>query len=827
MTPPRRVPTFRSTLIRLILAPSLLLLVGLVTSGWLVVQQTGFVNQQLNDRLAQGLGAQVADRLEERVRFLDQMAAILEVTPPENQELLFLRLASLQTLFEEVFLLDSGYLVRSDWPQDHFQAGNDLSGLDVLRRLGLETRVLWSDSSISAQSGRPTVSIARTFRGGVLLADLDLQPLTLLVSRLAEGTDTSVYLVDGHGTYLGHPDVEMVRQRKQDLGYLAHRSQGAERATYVDTSESQNQMVSVQPLVETGWAVLVSRPLSAIYQPLAPALLVLLPLVLLFALATFLMVILIDRHLLGALQVLREKTEAISRGDLALEGGRTRYLELNAILDSFEAMRQAIWVREQDLRLGERRYRRMFEDAAIGILHTTYAGEVIDLNQAMATLLGYAHATEAREALGSRAQALYVRPEERLAILRMLQDSPDAKVKLTTEFLHRSSRILTVNLLLARVFDTQRGEFILETFAEDVTELKKAEQAIRDLNQELEVKVAERTAHLEKAMEDLETAQSHLIHSEKMAALGQLIAGIAHEINTPLGAIHASNESIATLLRRVLSELPEFQASLPLELALLHRRFYEAAARNPEVIPSAVLRKRRKDTRAALAGLGFDADEEMVDSLVDLGITGDWEPWLPLLRSPQGPQSVRLAYEMVCLEKSSAVIASASEKAAKVIAALRSFSHQAQESTFEKISLKSGVESILTLFQNRFRAGVTVKTNLDPTAMVWGLSDKLGQVWTNLVSNALQAMDERGALEVSVTLEGGSVVVSVVDDGPGIPHEIQDRIFEPFFTTKKAGEGSGLGLDICRKIVAEHHGTISFESRPGRTKFVVTLPEAR
>ena len=120
--------------------------------------------------------------------------------------------------------------------------------------------------------------------------------------------------------------------------------------------------------------------------------------------------------------------------------------------------------------MGELRFRRMFEDAAVGIFHATYSGELLDLNQAMAKLLGYADADEAKAALGGSTLGLYVRPEERQAILKMLQGTSDAKVKVTTEFFHRTGSILTVNHHLARVFDTKSGEFHLEAFTEDITE---------------------------------------------------------------------------------------------------------------------------------------------------------------------------------------------------------------------------------------------------------------------------------------------------------------------------------------------------------------------
>jgi len=821
------LPTFRATLLHLVFLPSLLLLIGLFWAAGIVFEKTGELSIRLNARIAEGLASQVGDELKNRVHSLDRLSAVLEVTNSEDRPAAFQRLTSLAGAFEGVYLLDPGLIVRAQWPDDQDQIGNDFSGQEVLRTLGMGSETTWSNSFASPRTGRSTVSIARTFQGGVLLGNLNLDPLEGQVLQLAEGSGNSVALVDSKGTFLAHPDPEISHQRQPNLNYLLQRGlHGSGAFTYSEQSKQGVLLVSVQPLPVTGWAVLVSQPLVEIYQPLTPVLYLLIPLVLLFILGAVLMVVLMDRHLLGALATLRQQTEGLSRGEFDSIGKRTRYQDLNNILDSFETMRQNVWQREEDLRLGERRFRRMFEDAAIGIVYSSFSGDLFDLNQTMAMLLGYSSPVEAKAELKGTTASLYVRPEERGAILKMLQGTSEAKIKLTTEFYHRSGKALTMNLHLARIYDTQRGEFILETFAEDVTDLKIAEKAIRDLNRELEAKVLERTKHLEKALEDLGTAQTHLVHSEKMAALGQLIAGIAHELNTPLGAIHASNDTIAILLQRVLTDLPPLVAALPSDLSALQRKFYEAAARNLDVVPSITLRLRRREALVLLDQKGLKVDDETIDSLVELGLTRDLDEWLPLLSSPEGPAAVQVTYEMVCLEKSCAVIASASEKAAKVIQALRVFSHQAQENAFEKVKVAQGVETVLTLFQGRFKGGVAVDTKLDEQAQVWGLPDKLNQIWTNLISNSLQSMDDRGNLEVEVQVSSGTVRISVADNGPGIAPEIQSRIFEPFFTTKKRGEGSGLGLDISRKIVEDHHGRMSFESRPGRTVFYVELPSA-
>ncbi len=160
-------------------------------------------------------------------------------------------------------------------------------------------------------------------------------------------------------------------------------------------------------------------------------------------------------------------------------------------------------------------------------------------------------------------------------------------------------------------------------------------------------------------------------------------------------------------------------------------------------------------------------------------------------------------------------------------------------------NVADGIDVVLTLYQNQLKQGVEVVKNYQDVPLIRCSPDELNQVWTNLIHNAIQAMENRGKLAIEVfqqnnlqlpTTEAraagdpstGSearfVVVQITDSGPGIPKEIQDRIFEPFYTTKAAGEGSGLGLDIVRKIVEKHQGQIAVESQAGKTTFSVLLP---
>jgi signal transduction histidine kinase len=141
------------------------------------------------------------------------------------------------------------------------------------------------------------------------------------------------------------------------------------------------------------------------------------------------------------------------------------------------------------------------------------------------------------------------------------------------------------------------------------------------------------------------------------------------------------------------------------------------------------------------------------------------------------------------------------------------------------VNITQGIETVLTLYQNQIKQGVEVVRNYQAQLpAVQCYPDELNQVWTNLIHNALQAMDNQGTLTIDAVQKDTSVLVKITDSGKGIPPEILPNIFEPFFTTKPAGEGSGLGLDIVKKIIEKHQGKIDVESVPGQTAFTVSLP---
>ncbi len=410
----------------------------------------------------------------------------------------------------------------------------------------------------------------------------------------------------------------------------------------------------------------------------------------------------------------------------------------------------------------------------------------------------------------------------------MLYAEPDPAQK---EELHKLLPILSALLSSAiqqyriekLLMDLRQQNTLLE---EKIQEVNEARVALENLNASLERRVEERTAELQKALVELRSTQNQLILSEKMAALGQLIAGIAHEINSPLGAIKGSAETLIESLPGLIRLLASFQRRDPQKVAQLWNWIQNTLL--SRVRPSLTSREERalrKKFAARLEEAALPEADSLARRLVEAGIyeESDLDTLIPLLAIPE---TVEILYAVGQLRLQLENILLASQRTRKVVFALKSYVHTSGDrSTPVLTDIAESIETILTLYQNQLKQGIEVETYFDPgLPKLYTFADELGQVWTNIVQNAIQAMNGQGRLRIEAQVEGDHVRISFTDNGPGIPPEILPRIFEPFFTTKPRGEGTGLGLDICRRIVHKHLGHIEAVSQPGQTTFHVTLP---
>ncbi|MCJ9429619.1 ATP-binding protein [Kordiimonas marina] len=292
---------------------------------------------------------------------------------------------------------------------------------------------------------------------------------------------------------------------------------------------------------------------------------------------------------------------------------------------------------------------------------------------------------------------------------------------------------------------------------------------LANLNATLEKKVEERTAalseangQLQEAFEKLKTAQSQLVQSEKMASLGQMVAGVAHELNNPISFIYANYPHIAEYADEIMELLDDIQA-----------------------MPMA------DETRDAIKGKVASHDLDLVR-----------EDLAKIIESGKAGAS----------------------RIKEIVLALRSFS-RLDEAEKKKVMLEKGLDDTLAILNHYLKNGITVTKDYQLNALVDCHPGQVNQVFTNIIFNAVQAMGEKGGLTITTRRDGDWAVVEITDTGPGIPDEIIDRIFDPFFTTKKVGEGTGLGLSISYGIIEKHDGKLEVESRAGEgTKFTISLP---
>jgi len=316
----------------------------------------------------------------------------------------------------------------------------------------------------------------------------------------------------------------------------------------------------------------------------------------------------------------------------------------------------------------------------------------------------------------------------------------------------------------------------------------------------------------------LRSSESTLQHEEKMAALGKMAAGLMHELNNPAAALARSASNLEETLGAWRDTTQE----------LLHRGItLGTAAPDPGNAPRDPLDASDREAEIgdwldeasvpdgwelapALVEAGWDiaALAEVTSGLAreDLAVTARWWGLAAL--------SQQLAGEMHM----------EAERISELVGTVKRYSY-VDRAPVQQVDLKAGLEDTLRILKTKIPTGVTVQRDYDPEVKpIEGYGGELNQVWTNLIDNALDALNEGGTLTVRTRSDNGYVVIEVADDGPGIPDDIQRKIFDPFYTTKPLGKGTGLGLHTAHTIVTKHGGEIRLTSEPGKTLFRVRLP---
>jgi len=323
------------------------------------------------------------------------------------------------------------------------------------------------------------------------------------------------------------------------------------------------------------------------------------------------------------------------------------------------------------------------------------------------------------------------------------------------------------------------------------------------------------------------TIESTARQRESLVTLGTLAAGLAHEINNPAAAATRAVDALEGACQTLLSSLGRLAQD---EISALQFNALDALRREIEprvaVLDPVAMADHEEALSSWLARHGVERDWEIAPPLAAAGVDLDWcERVATVLEGAALEPGMEWVASTFSVAGLLTEVKESTRRVSDLVAAVRSYS-QMDRASIQHIDVTDGLESTLVMLSHKLRDGVKIVRSYGANVpRIEAYAGELNQVWTNLIDNAVDAMDGAGTLQITTRADGDDIVVEIGDTGPGMPPQVAARAFEAFYTTKGVGKGTGLGLDIARRIVVERHGgTISIDSQPGETVLRVRIP---
>ncbi|MCZ4408918.1 ATP-binding protein [Cryomorphaceae bacterium 1068] len=319
------------------------------------------------------------------------------------------------------------------------------------------------------------------------------------------------------------------------------------------------------------------------------------------------------------------------------------------------------------------------------------------------------------------------------------------------------------------------------------------------------------------------------MQDEKLISLGKLSAGLAHELNNPASAMVRSSEELSKHLKLLPDGFKQVMKSNldPDKVDKVNDWLFSILDHERPSLTLMERNDREDEVSDLLEEYGIDDPFELSEECVDYGLSGDdIESLHELTGEGDFHTVIHWVVNNLSTERMVEEIHTSAERISTLIGSIKEYSHMDRSQDRQDVDINSGLKSTITMLRHKAKnAQIEIEeAYCDGIPHLSGMPGELNQVWTNIIDNALDAMEGGGTLRIQTDWVEPNVCIKISDTGSGIPEEIQSQIFDPFFTTKSVGKGTGLGLDIVNKIVARHSGRIDLKSKPGHTEFTITLP---